>query len=379
MSKINLNKYKNSFVTLEIHSLIPEKFINLLWKNNIYVKNIKKKNITTVVLEVNFKDYFKIDDISKKTGTKVKIIKRNGIAFFFLKIRKRRALIFGILIFALIIYYLSTFIWKIDIETEKNLSPYEIRRKLISYGIKEGVNKKNLDVYSLEEKLLDDNNNIMWIRARIEGATLKITASERRIPPETVAEDETCDLVARCDGEVVRVYTVSGTAIVKNGDIVKKGDILVKGEQGKEHNLYPVHAKGNVIARTFHEEIKDVKKYKIKRERTGKIIKNIYIKLGNKVLTIKKSVNNFSKYDKIENNKGPIIIEEFYEVKEKKYDADKKELIDNTSKEIINKISLNFNKSVNIVDKIIDYKEENDTITVRVLVVAEENIAEAKK
>ncbi|WP_206427340.1 sporulation protein YqfD [Clostridium rectalis] len=376
---MNLNKYKNSFVTLEIHSLIPEKFINLLWKNNIYVKNIKKKNITTVVLEVNFKDYFKIDDISKKTGTKVKIIKRNGIAFFFLKIRKRRALIFGILIFALIIYYLSTFIWKIDIETEKNLSPYEIRRKLISYGIKEGVNKKNLDVYSLEEKLLDDNNNIMWIRARIEGATLKITASERRIPPETVAEDETCDLVARCDGEVVRVYTVSGTAIVKNGDIVKKGDILVKGEQGKEHNLYPVHAKGNVIARTFHEEIKDVKKYKIKRERTGKIIKNIYIKLGNKVLTIKKSVNNFSKYDKIENNKGPIIIEEFYEVKEKKYDADKKELIDNTSKEIINKISLNFNKSVNIVDKIIDYKEENDTITVRVLVVAEENIAEAKK
>ncbi|MCS4515803.1 sporulation protein YqfD [Clostridium botulinum] len=37
-----------------------------------------------------------------------------------------------------------------------------------------------------------------------------------------VKEDEPCNLVAKKDGEVQRVYTTSGSAIVQNGDIVKK-------------------------------------------------------------------------------------------------------------------------------------------------------------
>lgn len=146
MIKINLESYKRSSIEIEAQSLNIEKFINLLWKNNIGVKNIRKKDLTTVSLEISLKDYLKLDKISKKTHTKLKVIKRKGLAFLFIRMRKRNALIFGTVFFICILYYLSTFVWKIDIVTEKRLSPYELRRELASYGIKEGIRKRNLNI-----------------------------------------------------------------------------------------------------------------------------------------------------------------------------------------------------------------------------------------
>jgi similar to stage IV sporulation protein len=379
MSKISLNKYKKSTITMEIQSFMPEKFINLLWKNNIDVKNIKKKDLTTFVMDIRLKDYEKIEGIAKKTDTKVKITNRKGAAFFLLKARKRRALLFGIAIFAFIIYYLSTFIWRIDIETDKNLTPYEIRRQLLSYGVKEGIPKKNLNVLSIEEKIMENNESIMWIRIRVEGSILKVTASERQTPPNIVQDEDPCNLIAKADGQIVRVYTTAGTAVVKKGDLVKKGDVLVKGEQGREGNIYEVHANGYVIARTFYEEVKNVKTTEVKRERTGNKLENIYIKVGKKKVYIKKSVNKFTKYDKIENNKGPIVFENYYEINEKSYNLDKNKIIENTSKELIDKITLNFDKNIQVIDKIVEHEQQDEGIRVRVLVVAEENIALTEK
>lgn len=379
MSKINLENYKRSSIEIEAQSLNIEKFINLLWKNNIGVKNIRKKDLTTVSLEIYLKDYLKVDKISKKTHTKLKVIKRKGIAFLFIRMRKRNALIFGTVLFMCILYYLSTFIWKIDIVTEKRLSPYELRRELASYGVKEGIRKKNLNIGVIEEKLTKNNDEILWIRVRVEGSVLKVVASERATPPMLVQEINPGNLVAIKDGEVVRVYTTSGTALVKRGDVVKKGQLLVKGEQGKEGNIYQVPAKGHVIARTFYEDIKKISLFEKIKERTGNKIKNIYISIGNKKIFLKKEMNNFSNYDKIVNKKGFLITEECFEIQEKNKAINKKEVIDNCSKEMINKIKQSLDKNTEVVDEIIEEKTENEDVILRVLVVGEENIASQEK
>lgn len=374
MSKINFTKYKSGIITIEIQSLIPEKFVNLMWKNDIHIKNIKKKNITTMTMEINLKDYNKIEDIAKKTKTKIKVVDRKGLAFFLIRLKKRVALAGGILAFVGVIYYLSTFIWGIEINTEHNLSPYEIRQQLNSLGIRPGINKENINVYDIEEKLLKNNENIMWVRARIEGSKLKISAAERHSPPTIVTEDAQRNLIAKKDGEVVRVYTKAGTALVKKGDMVRKGQLLVKGEQGKEGAAYAVHAEGDVICRTFYEEAKDVRINETKRERTGNKVEKIYIDIKGKKIYLKKSINKFDKYDKIEDNKFFIKREAFYEVKEFNIQKDPKKVIDDTANELYSKICGNLDKSVKIIDKIVN-SEAGDMYTVRVLVVAEENIA----
>jgi similar to stage IV sporulation protein len=378
MSKFSFKKYKSGIITIEIQSLIPEKFVNLMWKNGVHIKNLKKENITTMIMDVNLRDYDKIEEIAKKTKTKIKIIKRRGFAFFLIKIKRRIALVLGILLFMGILYYLSTFIWNIEISVDHNLSPYEIRQQLSSFGVKPGINKRNVNVYDIEEKLIKNNENIMWVRARVEGAKLKISAAERQSPPNIIAESSPCNLVARKDGEVIRVYTKAGTPVVKKGDMIRKGQVLVKGEQGKEGATYQVHAIGDVICRTFYEEIKQVKIDTVKRERTGNKIDNIYLNIKGKNIYLKKSVNKFNKYDRIEDNKLFIKKETYYEIKETTVHGDAKKIVDDTANELYSKICANLDKSVKIIDKIVNY-EAGDTYVVRVLVVAEENVALEEK
>ena len=371
----NLKKYKKGTITMEIESFMPEKFINLLWKNGIVVKNIKKVNITTVVLEVKLCDYVEISKVAKKTDTKIVIVGRRGLSFSLMKIKSRSAMLLGVVLFVSIIYYLSTFVWNIEINTEHYISPYELRNQIKGFGVTPGLRKKYIDVYGIENKILRSNDEIMWVKARIEGVKLKVDVIERQSPPIIISTQAPGNLIASKDGIVVRVFTTEGTSIVKNGDLIQKGDLLVKGEQGKEGSVYPVHAEGEVIAKTFYEGIKDVPLSSISRIKTGKSISNLYVKFANKKIYLKNSLIPYGNYDKIENNNKFIYKEIYYEIEEKNIPVDAIKV----TAEIYSNILRNLDKSVKITDKIEDVKKEKDKYTIKVLVVAEENIASEEK
>jgi similar to stage IV sporulation protein len=371
----NLKKYKRGTITIEIQSHIPEKFINLLWKNGVQIKNIRKESITTMLMDISLRDYSSVEEVAQKTKTKIKVIGRKGFAFFLIKMRRRTALVGGGVVFIFILYYLSGFIWKIDIETENNLSPYEIRQQLTTFGIMPGVKKNKIDVYKLQENMIKSNENVMYFKARIEGARLYVSAVEKVTPPKVVQDNTPSNLVAKKDGQIVRVFTSAGSAAVKTGDTVKAGQVVVKGEQGKVGSTYVVHAKGNVIAKTFYEEIKTVTIKGVKKERTGNEIENTYIKILGKKLYIKNSLNKFKSYDKIEENDNFFKKEIYYEVKETIYNLNIQEVVKTTSDELYEKILQSLDKSVAIKDKKVESQLEGDNCRVRVLIIAEEDIA----
>lgn len=375
----SFDKYKKGTITIEIQSHMPEKFINLLWKNNINIKNIRKITITTMTMDINLSDFKVIEAIAHKTKTKIKITGRKGFTFFMIKMRRRIALAGGVFIFAFMLYYLSTFVWEIHIVTDHNLAPYDIRQQLKSFGIVPGIKKSKVNVYQLQETLMRNNDNLMYLKARIEGARLLIDAIEKIEPPSIVNENTPCNLVANKDGQIVWVYTTAGSAVVKTGDIVKAGQVIVKGEQGKEGSTYPVHAKGDVIARTFYEESKEVPVKGVKRERTGNKIENLYIEVLGKRIYLKNSLNKFKNYDKIVENKGFIKKDIYYDMKDTSFTLEPQKVIDAASNELYSKILQTLNKTVKIVDKKVESEPSGDNYKIRVLVVAEENIAVVEK
>lgn len=375
MSKFNFNKYKNGIITIEIIARVPEKFLNLLWKNDITIKNIRRRNLTTIYAEINLKDYREICDLAKRAKARIKIIDRKGISFLVLKFNRRRTIVGGLLIFICLIYYLSTFMWGIKINTEKNVSPYEIRQDLVELGVKPGVAKRKLDLTVIEEKLVKTNDSIMWVRARIEGSQLIVSVAERQAPPNIEVDNETSNIIASKDGVIERVYTNSGTAVVENGQVVQAGDLLVKGEQGKEGSTYEVPAEAEVIAKTFYEKKAIIPKEIITREKTGEKVEEIYVQFRNNKFFIKKAENNFENYDKIVNNKSLYTKVVYYEVNEKTIRNDVDSVIDKTVDELGSKIIMGIDKSVQIKDRIINKKDMGDSVEVSVVIVCEENIA----
>ncbi|MEY7998964.1 sporulation protein YqfD [Clostridium sp. Mt-5] len=372
--KFTFKNYKNGIILIEIQSLIPEKFINLMWKNDVYIKNIKKKSITTMTMEINLRDYGKIENIAKKTETRIKIIKRRGITFFIIKLKRKITLAAGVILFVVTIYYLSTFIWSIKIDSDEGLPPYIIRQQLKSYGIRPGTSKDKINVYKIEQDLMKNNDDIMWVKVRLQGSELNISAVEKKSPPNIVTDNTPCNLVAKRDGKVLRVYTTLGTPIVKVGDEVKKGQMLVKGEQGLESSIYSVHATGYVICRTIYEDSAVVKIDNVKNIRTGKKIDNYYINLGGKKLYFKKDNNKFNKYDKIEESKFIFGRETYFEVKKVVVKGNAQAVVKDTGEKLYKNICSNLDKSIKVVDKTVTY-EAGESYKVKVQVMAEENIA----
>lgn len=376
MKKNSRKKYGNALVTIEIQSIMPEKFLNLIWRNNIHIKNVRKKNITTLVMEVELEDFYVIKDMAKKNKVKIKIIGKRGLTFLLIKFKKNRSLIVGSMLFVGIVYYMSTFLWEIQINTDSSLPPYEIRQKLKNYGIVPGIPKSKVDVYKLEENLMKNDDSIMWVRARIEGSRIVIKVEERKSPPNITFDNTQCDLSASKNGQVVGIYTTAGTPVVKTGDVVKKGQILVSGVQGKEGETYPVHSSGKVICRVSYEKQKTVNAYSIKKKRTGRKVVNYYINLNGKRLYLKKDANKFSKYDKIEESKYFLNKEIFYEVNEVKTRKNIDKLAESTGEELYRGICSNLDKSVKILNKAIESKvEKGNLLKVKLLVTTEEDIA----
>lgn len=373
-----LKGYKNGKITIEAKSLMPEKFINLLWKNGVIIYKASRADLNTVILTTDVKSYRSIKNVASRTGTKLKVIKRKGLSFFILKSKRKKTLFVGVAIFFMLLYISSKFIWSIEINTDDKLTPYEIRTMLLSYGIKAGISKGSLNVYDVENKLLKDSKDILWLRVRMEGSKLEISAKGKNNPPIIISEDTPCNIVAKRDAEILRVYTSKGTAVVKSGDIVKKGQLLVKGEQGKQGETYAVHSEGEVIGKTYYEEDLEVQFIGTKKVRTGKEKTNIYLNLFGKKLYLKKTAINFNSYDKIVDSSNIVNKEKYYELKEVPFKEDPNTLVKVNGDKIIKKLELNLDSSVKILDRKIDYTEDGDNIIVRVILVVEEKIGETQ-
>lgn len=366
---------KNGTITIEIQGMHPESIINAMWAQGIDIKNLKRINITTLDLDINIKNLSNVKEIAKIKKCKIKVLRANGILRILSRVKNSGLLISGIAIFIFLIYYLSLYIWNINIDETKVLSPYEIRQQLLTYGIKPGIKKSSINIYDLEDELKKDDDRIMWARARIEGGTLKIKIEEKQNPPSIKAPENNGDVIAKCDGQIVRLYTTSGSAVVSKGDIVKKGQVLIQGIQGKEGFTYETPAEGTVIAKTFYEDSKNVKIKGINDVRTGNQDKDIYLNILGKKLYLKKCDVKYSKYDKIEESGKIFNNTIYYEVKEEAFERNVDDVVADEVKKMEEELIKNLDKSSVISDKIID-KEINDTnVNIRAVFIVEQDIA----
>ncbi len=369
---------KKGVITIEVQSLSPEKFINLLWNEGVKVKNATRLSKAHWVMDLDPLDYSKMKKLSKSHKVKVKILKTKGLISYIVMVRNKFSLFIGGIIFLVLIYGYSLFVWDIDIETDKYVSPYEVRQHLSLENIKPGILKSKINVYDLEKRLMELDSRIMWARARFEGSHFKVVIEERQNPPKGSEEEEKVsgDMVAKMDGEVLRVYTTSGTSLVKKGDMVKAGDVLIKGIQGKEGSTYETDAEGDVIAKTFYEDEEEVVLKGVKREKTGNASESIYIQLFGKKLYLKKGEDKFKKYDKIEESGTILNKTYYYEIKENTFELSEEEVVYKKSNEMEENIKKNLDKSSKVLDKIINKSREDNKLTIKVVFVVEQNIAE---
>lgn len=368
------DKIKKGKILVEIKILNTEKLLNLFWSKNIRVYKVKKRDFATLILEIDYLNYAEVKECVESLGGRINIIKSAGFVFFLGNVKKKLSLVVGGLVFLCIIYYLSTYIWAIEVDVQQNIPPFEIRKQLNSIGIKPGIAKSSIDVKEIEKQLENMSSEILWLRVRIEGSTLKVIVEEKINPPQEQSY-EYGNLVATMEGEVKRIYTFAGRAKVKSGQLVKAGDVVIEGIDGSEGGEYILPPRGIVIANTFYEKSMNVKVNGTILERSGEKDSDIYINIFGKKIYLKKAIKDFEHYDKIEVS-GKIFNKVlYYERVEKDISLSEDDAIENAVNDLEKSLLNELSRDAKIVDKLVDKEmKDEENMLINVVFVVEQNI-----
>lgn len=223
-------KYFQGYVYVHLTGYAPERFLNLCGNRDILIWNLKPCE-DGYYFCISVKGFKKLKPILKKTKTRVQIERKTGAPFVVHRYRKRTVFYSGILFFGLLIYYLSGFVWNIEVNGNSYLSEEVILDFLKEENSSFGTKKTDISCEQLEEELRSRYSEVIWTSIKIYGTKMTVDIQENLLPEEnyTQADDTIYDIVAAKDGTIYQMITRNGTPCVAVGTEVKAGDTLVSG------------------------------------------------------------------------------------------------------------------------------------------------------
>ena len=272
-------------------------FQNLL--QELKIKNIKLKKIKIIsprILSFQFKSNqrAKVFAILNKKCYTILEQKESKISTSLQILSKRIGIICG-LIFGVLLNFVATFfVWDIKLFGDQSLSE-EIEYVLNQNKIKKGTLKQNINAQQIENLLYENVSSISLVGVSFKGSTILINYTKRF--ENEIQEENHKNIIAKDDGIVASILTISGTAMVKPNEYVKKGQILIAGFETNGEEKIECNAKGQVFAYVWKSSTLEYPQTKIELARTGNYVENYKITYKNNILT---STNNEVLFDKFE-------------------------------------------------------------------------------
>lgn len=219
------------YLRIRVEGYSPERFLNLCCYHGIFLWNLRPAK-GAYEMNIRVRDFRRLRPMVRKSRAKVRITQKRGVPFFIHKYRGRKLFFTGSVIAICLIFLLSSFIWRIQIDGNLARTDEVLLSFLTEKGIACGMAKKNVDCDRIEKDIRMEYDDIIWVSAYVHGSCLKIKVRENpdRKELQTEAEAEApMDIVAEADGIIQKIITRKGNPLVQEGSEVKKGEILVSG------------------------------------------------------------------------------------------------------------------------------------------------------
>ncbi len=270
------------YVRIEVRGNFLERFINLVNMRSLGIWNIRRLGENLFRLSILVKDFKKLRPILKKTHARAHILKRGGLPFILHRYRKRAGLYIGAVMFIGFVFFMSAFVWSVDIAGNENITDEQIITALNECGFSEGSLKAKLNLRSIRQKMRTIIPEISFIELNIKGSKAYVVITEREETPEILAEDCPCNLVASRAAVIERTEVTAGEPMVKVGDIVNKGQLLVSGiVDSPEVGYFLIHSTGRIYGSSEYTLSVEYPYKNILYQRTGSFLQKKRLRLFN--------------------------------------------------------------------------------------------------
>ena len=386
---LSLWQYMRGYVVIEVTGFSVERFVNLAVHRGLYIWDVNYYG-ASVRMSVSIKGYRQLKDCAAKTNCRFKIAEKHGAPFTAHKFRKRKLFPLGIIAFIALLYYLSGFIWLVEVVGNERIETSYILKFLEENGLSAGERQSGIDRPALERALSVNFEDISFINIGFRGTKATVSIAETLPRGEIIDKSRPVDIVAKNDGIITNVFVSRGTPVVREGDVVLAGDLLVSGTltvgEGAEAVVVGhTHSIAQVRAKQYYEMNFTIENTDTRKSFTGRRSTAFSINILNKELNFLRYSNLYTNYDRIttktqlgfgENYPLPVIISRHTYKEFETYTVMRslEEMRELAAITVTNRIIREFNFDADVIEKIIEYERAAYGIQVRATVITNENI-----
>ena len=293
--------YVKHYMKIMIEGFEQQRLLNECIAAGIYLREIRLKSETEMTMLLTEWDYQRLLKLIRNRY-RVTVLYERGYRPILQKLFAKKSTIAGLILFALLLYYQSSFLSEIRITGYEKYTETQIRESLQEAGLYEGCSK-HINIADVKLHLYQDLDNIAWIGVKYTGNMANVTIVEGTIIPKPVDQSKPCNVIADKEGYLDKVIAREGKIALSQGSYVKPGDVLISGIVPIKSTAYGtsasalteryVHASGDAYARipyrfSFYQE-----KYDLIKEFTGEKIYGLRLELGNWKFNGAKWANDF--------------------------------------------------------------------------------------
>ena len=381
--------------TVRIDGFEINRLISVCMKQHIRFKNLIYIDDTAVETLIREEDLVKLKQIAGNRY-RISVKSSGGYMPFLMYIWKRKTTIIGIGIFVFLIIYQSLFVAEIQVTGYKSISETEIRQTLAEAGLYEGARIKP-DTSDIKLAVFSMSDNITYISVKYEGrkAIVDIVEAEYR---EIKKDKNTrpCNIVSDTDCYIDTIKVYNGERNVREGQYVKKGKVLISGRVPMESTAYGtpaekikeyyVHAEGEVTGIRPCEYIFYEEKQEYIKEKTGRFIPYINVRLGDMIFSSENITGSFKisqreAFKTLKSTIIPVKIEtgRINEIQLKKHKRSKADIKKAAEARLRAEIKENLPEDAQIINKSLKFSSEENIIVIYVQLEVRQKIGKEEE
>ncbi len=249
MGVFHIFRWFPGWVRVETEGGYPERLLNSISQEELAVWGVRFRD-EQMRFSCFARDYRSLCRNARRACVRMRIKQKHGLPFWLHRYRRRKGMLVGLALYALILALLSPRIWAIEVIGNGATQTEEILAVAQDMGVQIGARMDGLQIKQLEIMGLNRLPTLAWISVNPSGCVARVEVTERKPTPEVLDLSQPSDMVAVRDGKVVSVTVVSGQKRVMAGEAVSAGTVLISGRIDSELGEQLYRAYGEVWAQT---------------------------------------------------------------------------------------------------------------------------------
>ena len=162
----SIKKYIRGYVRIRLESPAPDRFFSLCVHNRIPLRNLTQE-ASFYEMELSARDFLRLGRFRRKTDARIHILSKNGLPFFLLHARKRKAFFLGIFLGFFLLFVCSLRIWDIQITGNRYNTTPVLLDTLSEWDIRCGMAKRNVDCQKLMQSPKKYSTFHLWLMSEL--------------------------------------------------------------------------------------------------------------------------------------------------------------------------------------------------------------------